>query len=170
MVGKYSIMTKRSRLLEMMGQKLPSIKDQKRLIYRTSYNEVMSLFRLINRTIFNDRLEIPEIEISSHCRGYWGLCIGMYEKPRYRRSYCKIKLSDKWFCKQWLITMLAHEMCHQYQWEVYSEKRARQGKDRILSHGKSFFIFKDKLARHGISLKTATGTRKWFKTQDLFKA
>jgi hypothetical protein len=38
-----------------------------------------------------------------------------------------------------------------------------------MSHGPTFFRFRDKLEKYGISLKTAHSQRKWFKHQDLFK-
>lgn len=77
---------------------------------------------------------------------------------------------DKWYCRQWLITTLAHEMCHQYQWDIIGEQRISGGKDRLMSHGPSFFIFRDKLKDQGISLKTAHRSRKWFRYQNLFRA
>jgi len=76
---------------------------------------------------------------------------------------------DKWFCKQWLITVLAHEMCHQYQWDVLGYKRVKAGQKPIMSHGPSFFIFREKLAMHGIPLRRAMGVRSWFRYQNLFK-
>ena len=76
---------------------------------------------------------------------------------------------DKWYCKQWLITVLAHEMCHQYQWDVQGPKRLKAGKEPMLSHGPSFFVFRDKLAKHGIALKNSHSRRRWFKHQNFFK-
>ena len=61
-------------------------------------------------------------------------------------------------------------MCHQYQWDILGEERVRAGKERIVSHGSSFFLFKDKLEKHGISLKRAHVRKSWFKTQDFFKS
>ena len=77
---------------------------------------------------------------------------------------------DKWYCKQWLVTTLAHEMCHQYQWEIIGAERISMGKDPIMSHGPSFFLFRERLKEHGISLKTSHSKRKWFKYQNLFRA
>jgi hypothetical protein len=76
---------------------------------------------------------------------------------------------DKWYCKQWLITVLAHEMCHQYQWDIQGMERLKRGKQPLMSHGPSFFVFRDKLKKHGISLKGAHSKRKWFWYQNLFK-
>lgn len=162
-------MFRNANLLDLMGEELPNIAYQKRLSYRTDYHEVVALYRLINRQIFNNKLEMPVIEVVPRCRKYWGMCFGGIEKPSYRRSYCKIRLMDKWFCRQWLITTLAHEMCHQYQWDIEGEKRLKEGKDRLMSHGPTFFQFRDKLKKHGISLKNAHGQRRWFRHQNFWK-
>jgi hypothetical protein len=76
---------------------------------------------------------------------------------------------DKWYSRQWLITVLAHEMCHQYQWDVQGLERLKKGKEPIMSHGPSFFVFRDKLKEHGIALKSAHSKRRWFLHQNMFK-
>lgn len=85
-------------------------------------------------------------------------------------SHCRIRLMDKWFCPQWFITTLAHEMVHQYQWDVLGPEREQEGKDWLMSHGPSFYQFRPQLHEHNISLKTAHSQRRWFKHQNLFKA
>jgi hypothetical protein len=163
-------MFKKANISELMREELPPIAYQKRLYYRTDYDEVISLYKMLNKTIFNNKLIMPEIEVMPRCRKYWGMCYGSLEMPSKTKSYCKIRLMDKWYCKQWLITVLAHEMCHQYQWDVQGVERLNRGKEPIMSHGPSFFVFRDKLKKHGISLKSAHSKRKWFKHQNLFKA
>jgi len=164
-----SSMHKNSALSKLMLEKLPSVGNQKRLGYRTNVAEVTELFLLINETIFDNQLPVPILEVAPRCRKYWGLCYGEVEKFPNTDSYCKIKLMDKWFCKQWLIATLAHEMCHQYQWDILGEAREAQGKNRLMSHGPTFFLYRKKLEEHGISLKRAHGRRLWFKHQNLFK-
>lgn len=159
-----------SPLLELMKEELPGISYQKRLSYRTHIGEVEEYYKLINFVIFNNVLPTPEIEVVGRCRKYWGICFGEFEKPHESVTYCKIKLMDKWFCRQWLLTTLAHEMCHQYQWDILGEEKRKQGKEPLMSHGPTFFIHKTKLAEHGISLKRYHGVKKWFKTQDFFKS
>jgi hypothetical protein len=153
-----------------MSENLPNISYQKKMGYRTNNNEVENLYKLINQTIFESKLIMPEIEVRGRCRQYWGVCFGEIEKPNESHTYCRIRVMDKWFCKQWLITTLAHEMCHQYQWDIIGEERKNQGKDPLMSHGPTFFIYRPKLAEHGISLKKYHGMRRWFRTQDLFKS
>ena len=105
------------------------------------------------------------------CREYWGLCQAKHPipKPNSSRSGCLIRLQDKWYCKQWLVATLAHEMCHQYQWDIVSKDRVSKGLKPILSHGPSFFIFKNKLAMYGIALKRAGSSTEWFKHQNMLK-
>jgi hypothetical protein len=159
-----------SPILEMMESPLPSIGQQKRLSYRTDINEVTRLYRMLNYYIFDNELPTPILEVMPRCRKYWGMCFGSNEPVPYRRSLCKIRLMDKWYSRQWLINTLAHEMCHQYQWDIIGPERIKQGKEPIMSHGPSFFIFRDELKKHKISLKTSHSKRKWFKHQNLFKA
>lgn len=163
-------MLKYSPIREIMESPLPSIGQQKRLSYRTDINEVARLYRMLNWYVFDYQLPMPVLEVVPRCRKYWGMCYGEEERFRYRHSYCKIRLMDKWYCKQWLVTTLAHEMCHQYQWDIIGIDRIAKGKIPIMSHGPSFFKFKARLKEHGISLKTAHSRRKWFKYQNLFKA
>ncbi len=122
-------MTKRSELSKLMREPLPSIGYQKRLSYRTNKAEVVELYKLINQACFNNKLNMPEFEVTARCRKYWGMCYASYDIVKYRKTYCKIRLMDKWFCKQWLITTLAHEMVHQYQWDIDGTKREREGKE-----------------------------------------
>lgn len=162
-------MNKDSLLAKMMEKELPDLSSQAKLPYRTSHREVVSLFKLINREVFNDKLPMPEFVILQRTSDYWGICIAKSFVPDGEESVCRIKLSDKWFCKQWLITILAHEMCHQYQYDIDGPKRMRMGLDPIMSHGPSFFKFRSKLSKFGISLKRAHARAKWFKHQNLFK-
>ena len=153
-----------------MESPLPSIGQQKRLSYRTNINEVTRLYKMLNWYIFDNALSMPTLEVVPRCRKYWGMCYGSYDAPIRNRSSCKIRLMDKWYCKQWLVAVLAHEMCHQYQWDIQGLERRKVGKDPIMSHGPSFFVFRDRLKKHGISLKGSHSRRKWFLYQNLFKA
>jgi len=162
-------MYRKTSIIDLMCEELPPITYQKRLCYRTDRDEVIVLYKMLNRLIFNNKLLMPEIEVMPRCRKYWGMCYGSYDEPTLYKSSCKIRLMDKWYCKQWLITTLAHEMCHQYQWDVQGIERRKIGKEPIMSHGPSFFVFRDKLKAHGISLKSAHGRKRWFKHQNLFK-
>ena len=154
-----------SKLWNLMQEPLPPLSHQKRLAYRTTKSEAIKIFKIINEEVFDNALSLPEIIVKSHRRKYWGMCHGEHEKIKYRKTLCWIELMDKFYCKQWFITILAHEMCHQAQWDLDGVKRLEQGKDRIMTHGPSFFEYRDKLAEHGISLKKWHRRNKWFRTQ-----
>lgn len=157
------------RLLELMSTELPNITYQKRRLYRTDVEEVYELFDIINEEVFNNQLPKPKIIVKTHIHKKWGECQGYYNKNKDDESYCVILLNKNWYCKQWLITILAHEMAHQYQWDVLGDKRVVEGKERLMSHGPSFYKFKGKCRRFGIPLKHRLSVINWFKTQNLLK-
>jgi SprT-like family len=156
-------------LRELMELPLPTIYEQKRLIFRPSVRFAHHAYELINYEIFGNNLYKPKLEIQSHCRKYWGMCMGHTHRT-VTGSYCTIRIMDKYFCPQWFITTLAHEMVHQYQWDILGPEREKDGKEWLMSHGPTFFDFREHLEYHNISLKTAHSQRRWFKHQDLFKA
>jgi hypothetical protein len=158
-----------SKLLQLMSEPLPSIGLQKKLSYRPTKREVKKLYNIINEEIFNNELPPASLEIKSHCRGYWGMCMAQGFNPKKKSSQCKIRLTDRWYCKQWLIDTLAHEMVHQYQWDIYSKERDKEGKEPIMSHGPSFHKFRKQLAEYGIVLKRTSRISQWFKYQTLSK-
>ena len=147
---------------------LPSITDQKRLVYRPSRNEVYHVFELINYYVFRNQLRTPAIHVLPRRRKYWGMCVGQ-DRKHVSGSYCEIEMMDKWYCPQWMVTTLAHEMCHQYQWDIIGPEREKEGYPAIMSHGPSFFKHKDSLDKHYIPLKTAHSRRRWFMHQNLYK-
>lgn len=152
-------MARRNPLRELMQTNLPPISVQKRKLYRPKLSEVKKIYDLLNRYIFDNRLVRPPIQIGVY-KKYWGLCLG-HDKFQRKGTYCKIKLVDKWYCIQWLVTTLAHEMVHQYEWDVLRKP---------MTHRQSFFIWKSKLAKFNIDLKTYHRSHKWFKYQDFYKA
>ena len=163
-------MIRKSKLIALMAESLPNLSSQKKLLYRTTLAEVVELYHTINDEIFDNKLPIPEIQVVPRCRQYWGYCFAKEPEPIHKtESNCILRLSDKWYCKQWLITILAHEMCHQYQWDIDSHERLKYGHEPLMSHGPSFFKYKAKLANVGISLRRAHGNSAWFKHQNLFK-
>jgi len=156
-------------LRELMTLPLPTRSEQKRLAFRPSLRFTYHVYELINYEIFGDYMYKPKIELQSHCNKYWGICYGATNKD-YTGSYCRINLSDKWFCPQWFVTTLAHEMVHQFQWDIIGPEREKEGKNWLMSHGPSFYQFRPDMEEHYISLKTAHSQRRWFEHQDLFRA
>jgi len=156
-------------LKDLMSGNLPTLTFQRKMSYRTNTREVKALYRLINASIFNNRLVMPELVIKDRLKGIWGECVGRPTEFSNNKSRCTIYLSERWYCKQWLITSLAHEMVHQYQWDITSKKREKEGLPSIISHGPTFFQWREKLKKHGIPLKAYDRQDKWFATQHLFK-
>jgi len=162
-------------ITQYINADLPTLSEQKRLPYRPAQWEVDSVYRALNRCIFNNQLTQPEIVLGQWPK-YWGMCV--WEDQRQRRgswgkqgTWCTMRLSNKWYSPQWFITIMAHEMVHQYQWDINRFERYDQGFDRDVegAHGPSFFAWRDQLADWDVPLKTAHRTRKWFKHQDLWR-
>ena len=155
-------------LKELMDTPLPLVSYQRRLMFRPTLAEAKYTYNLLNKQVFANSLHMPTLYIAPRRRTYWGMCEGSINQYS-TGSYCEIKLMDKWHCRQWFVTILAHEMAHQHQWDVNGPARAIEGKDWLMSHGPSFFTFRNRLAEHNIPLKTSHSKRRWFKNQDLFK-
>lgn len=153
-------------LKALMDQPLPSKTDQRRKCYKPKMKEVRAIYRLINREIFYNQLPMPKIVIR-RLRDCVGICIGTEGPIRKTKSYVSIHLCDRWYCRQWMVSTLAHEMVHQYQWDVYSNIRVKRGMPRHMSHGPSFYIWRKKLKKHGIALKAnSLHEHQWFNKQD----
>jgi len=155
----------------LMQAPLPSIAFQRRKLFRPGYADVLYAYKIINRHVFNNQLRRPEIVLGQTYK-YWGYC-QWNEQQQNTGSYCTIKLSDKWFCQQWFINTLAHEMVHQYQWDVYRWEHynafGRSINYNSGGHGPSFFVWRPVCEHFDISLKTAHGQKRWFKHQDFNK-
>lgn len=156
------------RLKELMFEDYPKVYIQKKKLYVTTIKEVRALHRLINREVFRNQLPVPIFVLKNRTREMWGACQGFHHNLGKRKSRCKIELATRWYCRQWLIMILAHEMVHQYQWDIMGKIRIRNGMDPLISHGPSFFIFRNKLKKFGIPLREFTDIDKWFEKQDLF--
>ena len=150
----------------IMEAPLPSITYQRRLQFRPTYKDINYVYNICNRYLFNNRLKRPYIEQGSR-RQVWGFC--QWEDIKQDTgSYCIIKLSDKWFCPQWFVQTLAHEMVHQYQWD-FCRFEGYNINTVSGNHGPSFFEFRDIFEYYGLNLKTAYGRKRWFKHQDFKK-
>ena len=145
-------------LNELMATPLPSVSVQKLKPYRPAESDVIKTYNLINRSVFENKLSRPPLKLGT-CRGYWGMCLGHQNLTR-PGTWCEIKLMDKYFCVQWFVNTLAHEMVHQYEWDIL---------DKNMTHRQSFFIWREELAKYNIHLKTAHRMTRWFKYQNFNK-
>lgn len=156
---------------EIMAQPLPGITYQRRKHFRPTDSYVYYTYSLLNRYIFDNKLRRPEITQGRMIK-CWGLCHWHDEEQR-SGTYCTIRLSDKWFCEQWFVNTLAHEMVHQYQWDIYRwEHIDCFGKDIYQNsgaHGPSFYEWRDRFSEYDLKLKVSFGQRRWFKHQDFTK-
>jgi len=151
-----------------MNIDLPTLSQQKRKVYKINYKEFHYTYDVLNEEIFNNKLYKPKLVIKKRLYNIWGACSANGYSVKHKTN-CKITLTQNWFCKQWFIMVLAHEMCHQYQWDVVGVKRLSEGKFPVMSHGHSFYKFKNKLNKHGIPLKRVLHSAIWFKKQNLMK-
>lgn len=148
----------------IMATPLPSITYQKRRGFRVGPEDVKYAYKILNRYIFDNQLRCPNIDIGI-TRTYWGMCVG-HSREQDSGSWCNLRISDKYFCVQWFMNTLAHEMAHQYQWDVITPARLEQGMEPVMSHGPTFFLWRERMLHYGVYLKTAHGQRRWFQHQD----
>lgn len=154
-------------VMQLMRSPLPGKTEQRRLSYRPGYIDVNRAYNLLNETIFGGKLKRPQFWIGS-CRGAWGECEGGFLLDG--TPVCsRIKLNDRFYSVHWFLTVLAHEMAHQWQWEIQGAKRIRRGLTPIMSHGSSFFVHKKKMSKMGIPLKTTYRSERWFEYQNIFR-
>ncbi len=144
----------------IMQSTLPSVSYQRQKLFRPSLHDVKYAYKILNRHVFDNQLRMPPIKLGI-TRGYWGMCIGnCFETAS--RTFCNFQLSDKYFCVQWFMNTLAHEMVHQYQWDIDGDHRQHAGLEPLMSHGPSFFAWRDTMDYYGLNLKTAHGQKRWF--------
>ena len=153
----------------IMEAELPSRTYQRRKLYRPDPAEVVYAYNVINRHVFGGQLRRPDIYVKSHLRRIWGSCSWL-DRKQYTGSYCYIQLSDKYFCQQWFYQVLAHEMVHQWQWDIYrwdhEEYFDRKMYEKSGAHGPSFYAWRERFGHYGLNLKTSHSQRRWFMHQD----
>jgi hypothetical protein len=151
-----------SKLRKIMSTKLPPKAVQRKLPYKISKYQIKKMYKILNKELFNNRLPVPRLTIRESYKTALGHCEADVVIPvRSDRSSCEIVLTDRWYCKQWCLITLAHEMVHQYQWDILN---------REMSHGPSFYKFRKRFERKGIPLYKYLGISSWFRTQNFFKS
>lgn len=158
-------------LRRIMECELPSITSQRRKEFRPGPAEITYAYNLINRNVFRNQLEKPIIRTGRLNRA-WGQCQWHWKEQRHG-TYCDLWLADKWFCPQWFMNVLAHEMVHQWQWDVYrwdyQDHFGRDMKHQGSGHGPSFYQWREEFEYYGLNLKGWFRMKKWFKYQDFTK-
>lgn len=155
----------------IMESPLPSRTHQRRKSFRPSNEDIDYAYKIINRYVFDNALTKPQIT-QAQLKKLWGYC-QWENQEQATGSWCNIKLMNKWFCAQWFMNTLAHEMVHQYQWDVYRwDHLVYYGRPIFTNssaHGPSFYMWRDRFKHYGLNLKISFGQRKWFKHQDFSK-
>jgi hypothetical protein len=154
----------------IMAVPLPSITYQRRKQFRPNEMDVLYAYNIINRYVFDGVLTRPQITLGG-IRKCWGLCSWL-TKEQHNGSWCDIRLVPNWFCQQWFMNTIAHEMVHQYQWDVYRWELAEDGRQIYMNsgaHGPSFYMFRDRFEHYGLNLKISFGQKRWFKHQNFSK-
>jgi len=155
----------------IMATPLPSITYQRRKSFRPTDADIIYAYNIINRYVFDNQLRRPDIQQGT-LRKAWGYCQWL-DSEQDNGTSVEIRLMDKWFCPQWFMQTLAHEMVHQYQWDIYRyEHMDYYGRDINQSsgaHGPSFFAWRERFEFYDLTLKVSFGQRRWFKFQDFTK-
>jgi len=151
----------------IMETPLPGITYQRRKQFRPTEQDIIYSYNIINRHVFKNQLTRPEIQVKQ-LQKQWGNCSwSLNQEPS--GSHCVIRLVPNWFCVQWFMNTLAHEMVHQYQWDIHRHELQLEGREIYMNsgaHGPSFFAWRDDFEHYGLYLKTWFGQKRWFKHQD----
>ena len=141
----------------IMETELPPKVYQREKRFRPDAKLVNAVYEMLNFQLFNSTLTRPQILLRQQ-RNQWGqtLC---YSQRAKRGTDCIIDISDKWYCIQWLITVLSHEMIHQYQWDL------RHTESPIDFHGSTFYEWSTKFREHKIPLSDAYDGDYWLSNQ-----
>lgn len=157
-------------LRRIMELELPSLTYQRRKLFRPGDEDISYAYKIINKYVFDNCLRMPVIE-QGVLRKAWGVC--EWRSNFENGSWVKIRLMDKWFCPQWFMNTLAHEMVHQYQWDIYRWEHldyyGRPMHECSGGHGPSFYMWRERFEHYGLNLKIYHSQRRWFRHQDFTK-
>lgn len=151
-----------NRIQQLISTKKPPITTQKRKPFRPTVQEVETFYDIINEDIFDSILVRPLISLVN-LRKTWGWCLA--GDSLVNGTYCEIKLHNKWYTPEWCMNILAHEMCHQWQYDIHRWLEPSTEMD----HGETFSRWIPKFASHGLHLKTIYHHTTWFECQDFSK-
>jgi len=123
-------------LQKIMAKPIPNRAEYWRNEYRPTQQKVTHTYNALNKSLFKDRLKRPCIVVGQQ-RNVWGWA-NLLDDYRVHMG-----LSDKYPCEQFFVAVLAHEMIHQWQWEVDAPKRRKKGLRYQTAHGENFQAWKD---------------------------
>ena len=110
--------------------------------YETTLSDCKLWFGVLNQEVFGGKLQpVDEIDIRRRTMAYaYYTCLNDTKNPD--NNYTKLHMSNKYKNKWEFVETLAHELVHHYQFL----------NDEPLNHGPTFYKWKDKLNRKGLSL------------------
>lgn len=114
--------------------------------FRPTISDCREIFKAINRNVFNGELTMPSFRLVNS-QDSWGECVGDLNDS----SSCTIKMNKSFPSKRLFVYTLAHEMVHQWEWLVYDH----------MTHGKTFFVWRNELKKYGIVLTRAYNAKKY---------
>ena len=155
----------------IMEASLPDLAYQRAQLFRPDPDRVLYSYKILNKYVFDNQLSRPKIVVAP-IKECWGYCL-WYNDYKDTAAHSVISLTDKWHCPQLFMNVLAHEMVHQYQWDIYRweylEKYGKKINEKTAGHGPSFFAWRDQCSQYGLTLKSAFNADKWLKYQNFSK-
>lgn len=136
-------MKRRDPITKLMSSNV-ELEDSSSLYY-PSLKEAKFYFNLLNRYLFQNKLTSGKIKVAK-LRGCWGWFVG-------HENEFEIVMTDKYPSIKVFIMGLAHEMVHQYQWEILGAEKIKEGKIPNINHGPAFYAWKKNLSKFNIPLK-----------------
>jgi len=130
-------------------QKFVQRNDMYERNFEASQELALEAYDMLNQYVFDNGLDPCPVTVR-RTRGYWGMCDGRVVDDECRTN--EIILTKRYPFKAMFINTLAHEMVHQFQWDVLSNERLEQGKPPIMSHGPSFYAWRPALKEYNIIL------------------
>ena len=92
----------------------------------------MRWWNLLNNALFDGKLLPPRKIVVKDFRDEYGWCL-----PMATKGHVQLGINSEFDDRKTFITILAHEMIHQWQWTVIGE----------MTHGKTFWQWKDPLKK-----------------------
>ena len=152
-----AILSERRRARKKLINRMEDMSDDKK-IYATNEQDIRIWFDIINQAVFLGKLRTNFTRISivrqrKNWAHYTGDCSNVSESLQEKLDGIGI-VSDLSISKNFpnirgFINVLAHEMVHHYQFEC-----EKPGFDPTnISHGKSFWKWKDPFRKYGLNLQ-----------------
>lgn len=134
---------------------LPPEKSVNKKVVPVNIQICFAMWLYINDKIFNNELKPPAIRLNGGSKTL-GLCYNTFHKGKPTLlEFSKTNLSSKN-----LFDVIAHEMVHQWVFEIGWSNKAIRNSNSANSHGEHFMAFKSKMAEIGVKLQaTADDSR-----------